>query len=57
MRPAFEEFKIVLEPSGAIALATAIEHRDQFAGRTLVLLCCGGSVSLEDLLRLAASTH
>lgn len=57
MRLAFEEFKIVLEPSGAIALAAAIEHKDQFAGRTLVLLCCGGSVSLEDLLRLTASTH
>jgi threonine dehydratase len=57
MRLAFEEFKIVLEPSGAIALAAAIEHRDQFAGRTLVLLCCGGSVSLEDLLRLTANTH
>jgi threonine dehydratase len=57
MRLAFEEFRIVLEPSGAIALAAAIEHKDQFAGRTLVLLCCGGSVSLEDLWRLTASTH
>ena len=57
MRMAFEEFKIVLEPSGAIALAAALERRAEFADRTLVLLCCGGSVSLEDLLRLTASTH
>lgn len=57
MRLAFEEFKIVLEPSGAIALAAALEYREQFAGRTLVLLCCGGSVSLEDLLRITATTH
>jgi threonine dehydratase len=57
MRIAFEEFKIVLEPSGAIALAAALERRDEFAGRTLVLLCCGGSVSVEDLLRLTSSTH
>jgi threonine dehydratase len=57
MRLAFEEFKIVLEPSGAIALAAALEHREQFTGRVLVLLCCGGSVSLEDLLRLTATTH
>jgi threonine dehydratase len=57
MRIAFEEFKIVLEPSGAIALAAALEHREAFAGQTLVLLCCGGSVSLEDLLRLTATTH
>jgi threonine dehydratase len=57
MRLAFEEFKIVLEPSGAIALAAAMEHKEQFAGRTTVLLCCGGSVSLDDLLKLTASTH
>ena len=57
MRVAFEEFKIVLEPSGAIALAAALEHKDQFSGRTLVLLCCGGSVSLEDLLRLTSTAH
>ncbi len=57
MRMAFEEFKIVLEPSGAIALAAALENRAEFANRTLVLLCCGGSVSVEDLLRLTSSTH
>lgn len=57
MRLAFEEFEIVLEPSGANALAAALEHRAEFAGRTRVLLCCGGSVSLEDLLRLSTITH
>jgi threonine dehydratase len=57
MRMAFEEFKIVLEPSGAIALAAALENRAEFANRTLVLLCCGGSVSVEDLLRLTSTTH
>lgn len=29
----------------------------QAANRTLVLLCCGGSVSVEDLVRLTSSTH
>ncbi len=57
MRLAFEEFKIVLEPSGAIALAAALEHAPEFAGRTVVLLCCGGSVSVDDLYRLTATTH
>ena len=57
MRMAFEEFKIVLEPSGAIALAAALERRAEFANSTLVLLCCGGSVSIDDLLRLTATTH
>ncbi len=57
MRMAFEEFKIVLEPSGAIALAAALERRAEFANRTLVLLCCGGSVSIDELLRLTATTH
>jgi threonine dehydratase len=55
MRVAFEEFKIVLEPSGAIALAAALRHGAQFRDRTLVLLCCGGSVSVEDLLRLTGA--
>ncbi|HUA88454.1 MAG TPA: threonine/serine dehydratase [Steroidobacteraceae bacterium] len=57
MRIAFEEFKIVLEPSGAIALAAALEHRSDFAGRTLALLCCGGSLSVDDLVRLTSTTH
>jgi threonine dehydratase len=60
MRIAFEEFKVVLEPSGAIALAAALRHRAEFANRTLALLCCGGSVSVEDLVRLtqgSASPH
>jgi threonine dehydratase len=52
MRIAFEEFKIVLEPSGAIALAAALRHQSEFKSRTIVLLCCGGSVSMEDLIRL-----
>jgi threonine dehydratase len=52
MRVAFEEFKIVLEPSGAIALAAAMLHRSEFENRTLALLCCGGSVSVDDLVRL-----
>jgi threonine dehydratase len=55
MRIAFEEFKIVLEPSGAVALAAALRHREDFQNRTVVLLCCGGSVSVEDLVRLAGS--
>src|SRR5262249_2558414 len=33
MRVAFEEFKIVLEPSGAVALAAALRHRDDFQNR------------------------
>jgi threonine dehydratase len=56
MRLAFEEFKIVLEPSGAIALAAALRHRSEFENRTLVLLCCGGSVSVEDLMRLTGAS-
>ncbi len=52
MRVAFEEFKIVLEPSGAVALAALLRHRDEFTNRSVALLCCGGSVSVEDLIRL-----
>jgi len=55
MRIAFEEFKIVLEPSGAIALAAVLRHSAEFRNRTVALLCCGGSVSVEDLLRLTGA--
>jgi len=55
MRIAFEEFKIVLEPSGAIALAAALRHREEFASHSVALLCCGGSVSVEDLIRLTGA--
>ena len=44
MLVAFREFKIVLEPSGAISLAAALTHKDTIKGKTVVVICTGGNV-------------
>ena len=45
MLVAFREFKIVLEPSGAISLAAAlIMQKDAVKGKTVVVICTGGNV-------------
>ena len=51
MRFAFERMKIVLEPSGACALAALMAHREQFAGRRVGVTLSGGNI---DLARFAA---
>ena len=51
MRFAFERMKIVLEPSGACALAALVAHREQFAGRRVGVTLSGGNI---DLARFAA---
>ena len=37
MRFAFERMKVVLEPSGASALAVLMEHREKFRGQRVVI--------------------
>ena len=51
MRFAFERMKIVLEPSGACALAALMAHRELFAGRRVGVTLSGGNI---DLARFAA---
>ena len=51
MRFAFERMKIVLEPSGACALAALMAHREQFAGRRVGVTLSGGNI---DFARFAA---
>ncbi len=41
---AFEELKLVVEPSGAIALAAAMTTPDPFAGRSVGIVLSGGNV-------------
>jgi threo-3-hydroxy-L-aspartate ammonia-lyase len=47
MRFAFERMKIVLEPSGACALATLMTHRDRFKGQRVAVTLSGGNVDLQ----------
>ena len=44
MNIAFHDLDLVLEPSGAIALAAVLEHPHQFKGKNLVAIATGGNV-------------
>lgn len=57
MALAFRHLKIVLEPSGAVALAALLDGRlPQLKGRTVAVLASGGNVALDDFARLATAT-
>jgi threonine dehydratase len=47
MALAFRHLKLVLEPAGAIALASAIAGLHDCRGKTVALICSGGSVDPE----------
>jgi threonine dehydratase len=47
MAVAFEHFKLVVEPGGAVALAAALTGRLPVQGRTVVVVCSGGNTDLE----------
>jgi threonine dehydratase len=44
---AFDALKVVLEPSGAIALAALLQHKDRFAGKTVAIIATGGNVDRQ----------
>ncbi|HZY53752.1 MAG TPA: pyridoxal-phosphate dependent enzyme, partial [Reyranella sp.] len=44
MEVAFREFKIVVEPGGAVALAAALTGKLPVKGRTVAVVCSGGNV-------------
>ena len=47
MRFVFERLKLVLEPSGANALAALLHHRDRFKGQRVGVTLSGGNISVE----------
>ena len=47
MRFLFERLKLVVEPSGASALAALLHHRDRFKGKRVGVTLSGGNVSTE----------
>jgi threonine dehydratase len=49
MRLAHRHLGLVLEPSGAAGLAGLIEHRDEFLGKTVALILCGGNLTPEQM--------
>ncbi len=52
MRFAFERMKVVLEPSGANALAALMHHRDQFKGQRVGITLSGGNIGVERFVAL-----
>ena len=56
MEVAFREFKIVVEPGGAVALAAALTGKLPVKGRNVAVICSGGNVDHATLI-LALSRH
>jgi len=57
MRFAFERMKVVLEPSGACALAALMQHRERFAGRRVGVTLSGGNVGAERFVALLSGAE
>ena len=56
MRFAFREMKLVLEPSGAVALAAVLAGKVTTSGRTTVAVLSGGNVDFERYSAIQGST-
>jgi threonine dehydratase len=52
MRFVWERMKLVVEPTGVLALAAALEGRVEVAGRRVGVVLSGGNVDLADALEL-----
>lgn len=51
MRIAFERLKLVLEPSGAAAIAALLDGGLAVSGKTVLVIATGGNVALADFTR------
>ena len=57
MRFAFERLKLVLEPSGACALAALMQHRERFRGRRVGVTLSGGNIGIDRFVALVSGTE
>jgi threo-3-hydroxy-L-aspartate ammonia-lyase len=57
MRFAFERMKVVLEPSGACALAALMTHAGQFEGRRVGITLSGGNIGLDRFAALVSGAE
>jgi len=57
MRFVFERMKLVLEPSGACALAALMNHREQFKGRRVGITLSGGNIGLDRFVALVSGAE
>lgn len=49
MKLVFQYLKLVVEPSGAVPFAAMIKDKDQFKGKKVGVILCGGNVDLSKL--------
>ncbi|MEP7100717.1 MAG: pyridoxal-phosphate dependent enzyme, partial [Burkholderiales bacterium] len=57
MRFAFERLKVVLEPSGACALASLMTNAKRFEGRRVGITLSGGNVGLDRFVALVSGAE
>ena len=57
MRFAFERLKVVLEPSGACALAALMHHRAQFRGQRVGVMLSGGNIGIDRFVALVSGAE
>ncbi|HEX3138948.1 MAG TPA: threo-3-hydroxy-L-aspartate ammonia-lyase [Rhizobacter sp.] len=57
MRFAFERMKVVLEPSGACALAALMHHREKFQGQRVGVTLSGGNVGVDRFVALVSGAE
>jgi threo-3-hydroxy-L-aspartate ammonia-lyase len=57
MRFAFERLKIVLEPSGACALAALMIHAERFRGRRVGVTLSGGNIGIDRFVALVSGAE
>ncbi|MDP3820595.1 MAG: threo-3-hydroxy-L-aspartate ammonia-lyase [Burkholderiales bacterium] len=57
MRFVFERMKLVLEPSGACALAALMNHREQFTGQRVGITLSGGNIGLDRFVALVSGAE
>ena len=57
MRFVFERMKLVLEPSGACALAALMHHRDQFRGQRVGVTLSGGNIGIDRFVALVTGSE
>ena len=54
MWAAFNHFKLVLEPGGAVALTAVLSRKFDANGKTVAVVASGGNVDLETYKNLLA---
>ncbi len=57
MRFVFERMKVVLEPSGACALAALMHHRAQFQGQRVGVTLSGGNIGIDRFVALVTGAE